>query len=229
MVSLHDVAPATAQQAMRWRDLVAAHTEGPACLLVVPRDGGGGWAEGAGLEWLRTRRAAGDEIALHGLTHRTPRGADGPELRWRSAEEVHARLRIGAGDLAGLGIAPSGFVAPAYAHPRAASRACRHLGLAWWATRLRLSSGAGGRTLPALGVGASTPLRRRWSPAAARGAARALARAPAVRLDLHPADLRHPPLEAAGLGLLELLLAQGRRPVLHEDLALGSRRGGGAT
>src|SRR5262249_32687831 len=91
VVSVHDVAPAPAGPAMRWRPLVAARTAGPVCLLVVPRHDGSRWDEGEGLEWLRARRAAGDEIALHGLTHRTPDGVDGPELRWRSAEDVHAR------------------------------------------------------------------------------------------------------------------------------------------
>jgi hypothetical protein len=60
------------------------------------------------------------------------------------------------------------------------------------------------------------------SPAAVRAAAGAFALAPAVRLDLHPADLRHPRLASAGRDLLERLLSQGRRPVTHA--ALGAAR-----
>ena len=70
-----------------------------------------------------------------------------------------------------------------------------------------------------MSLGASTELRRRLSPTGARAAARALASAPALRLDLHPADLRHARLAAAGIDLIELLLDQGRRPVTHESLA----------
>jgi hypothetical protein len=73
-----------------------------------------------------------------------------------------------------------------------------------------------------LGLGASTPSKRMLSPAAVRAAAGAFALAPAVRLDLHPADLRHPRLASAGRDLLERLLSQGRRPVTHA--ALGAAR-----
>jgi hypothetical protein len=68
------------------------------------------------------------------------------------------------------------------------------------------------------GLNGARPRQGNESARIARAAARALARVPAVRLDLHPADLRHPRLAAAGRDLLERLLSQGRRPATHAAL-----------
>jgi predicted deacetylase len=189
-------------------------------LLVVPRHHGGpAWRPGVALRWLRARAAAGDEVVLHGYAHLTPSGRDRGELRGRSRRDVWARVREGAEELRRVGVDPDGFIAPAYAHPRSTDVACAAAGLGWWATRTMLRSPAGDRRLPSIGVGASTALRRRLSPAAARAAARALAHMPAVRLDLHRWDLAHPDLAAADLELLALLLAQGRTLRTHGALA----------
>lgn len=56
------------------------------------------------------------------------------------------------------------------------------------------------------------------SPSVAVVLARALAGAPAVRLDLHPADLRHGRLARTVPALLDALLEQGRRPATHAEL-----------
>jgi uncharacterized protein len=219
VIALHDVAPATAGESARWRDLVAERTPGPVSLLVVPRyHGGPGWRAGPGLRWLRERDAAGDEPVLHGYAHLDRAGHDGAELRGRPPRDIGARVREGRAELGEAGLDARGFIAPAYAHPPAADRACRAAGLAWWATRLTLRGPGATRPLPSIGLGASTPLVRRVSPPAARAAARALVHAPVVRLDLHPADLRHRALARTGLELLDILLAQGRRPLTHAAL-----------
>lgn len=49
-------------------------------------------------------------------------------------------------------------------------------------------------------------------------AARAMAAAPRVRLDLHPADVRHPSLARSVRPLLEALLDQDRTVVTHARL-----------
>jgi hypothetical protein len=121
--------------------------------------------------------------------------------------QVETLIRDGLAELRAAGLPPEGFIAPAYAHPPAAAEGCRRAGLGWWATRASLAWEGGRRRRPSLGLGASTPSKRALSPAAVRAAAGALARAPAVRLDLHPADLRHPRLATAGRDLLERLLA----------------------
>ena len=219
MIAIHDVAPSTIAEAREWRALVADAVAGPASLLLVPRYGGrDSWRAGPSPGWARERARAGDELVLHGWSHTRRDGRDGAELAGRRPREVAALIAEGLGELRAAGLRPAGFIAPAYAHPAAAGESCRRAGLAWWATRAALAWEGGRRRLPSLGLGASTPARRALSPAAARAAARALAGQPAVRLDLHPADLRHPRLAAAGRDLLERLLAQGRRPVTHAAL-----------
>ncbi len=222
VISIHDVAPSTIAEAGEWRDLVAETVEGPASLLLVPRyRGRDSWRAGPAPAWARERASGGDEIVLHGWSHTRADGRDGAELAGRPPEQVEALIEDGLAELRAAGLSPEGFIAPAYAHPAAAGEGCRRAGLGWWATRASLAWDGGRLRLPSLGLGASTPSRRALSPAAARAAAGALARAPAVRLDLHPADLRHPRLATAGRDLLERLLSQGRRPVTHAALGQG--------
>jgi uncharacterized protein len=224
VVSIHDVAPSTLDEVEEWRATVASLTEGPASLLLVPRLGGrDSWRSGRPPRWARGRAAAGDEIVLHGYTHVRHDGRDGAELAGRRPADVRALIAEGLGELGAAGLEPAGFIAPAYCGPPDA--ACRAAGLDWWATRGSLRWSGGRRTLPSVGLGASTPLRRVLSPAAGRAAARLLAPAPVVRLDLHPADLRHRRLAAAGRELLARLLAQGRRPATHGALVHGWKPG----
>jgi uncharacterized protein len=219
VVAIHDVAPSSSAAAAALRERVAARTGGPVSLLVVPRRAGReSWRAGPEAAWLRARRDAGDEIVAHGWSHVGPGGRDGRELSGRPAAAVEAVIGAGLEELGAAGLSAEGFIAPSYVHPRGAHEACRRAGLRWWATRGRLCWGAGRRPLPSVGLGASTRTRRALSPAAAALGSRALAAAPAVRLDLHPADLGHGRLDRAAGELLDLLLAQGRRPVTHADL-----------
>ena len=208
VVSIHDVAPSTINEAREWRARVAELVAGPVSLLLVPRyRGRDSWRSGPARGWARERAADGDEIVLHGWSHVRADGRDGGVI-----SEGLDELRL-------AGLAPEGYIAPAYGRPSGAGDP----GLAWWATRGALAWDGGRRRLPSLGLGASTAPRRALSPAAARTAAQALAHARAVRLDLHPADLRHPRLAAAGRDLLERLLSQGRRPLTHAALARTGR------
>lgn len=219
VIAIHDVAPSTIDEAREWRALAVGLAPGPASLLLVPRyRGRDSWRAGPPAAWARERAGAGDEIVLHGFSHLRRDGRDGAELAGRRPPEIAALIRDGLAELRRAGLAPGGFIAPAYGHPGAAGEACREAGLPWWATRAVIAWEGGRRRLPSLGLGASSRARRILSPAAARAATEVLARAPAVRLDLHPADLRDPRLAAAGLDLLERLLAQGRRPVTHAAL-----------
>ena len=219
VIAIHDVAPSTLAEAGSWRALAAGLVPAPVSLLVVPRyHGRDSWRAGAARGWLREQAERGDELVLHGYAHMRPGGRDGRELAGRRAAEIAGLIDDGLEEMARSGIDTDGFIAPSYLHPPALDACCRDAGIAWWATRWTLSSARGRRALPSLGLGASTPGRRALSPAAARAAARLLAAAPAVRLDLHPADLRHPRLARAGRQLLETLLEQGRHPVTHREL-----------
>ncbi len=219
VIALHDVAPSTLAETVRWRARVAEVTGGPVSLLVVPRYGGrDSWRSGPGVAWIRERGRDGDEVVMHGYSHLSLAGRDGGELRGRDARSIATLIRDGVAEMREVGLAAEGFISPAYAHPARADASCRAAGLRWWATRGSLRSADGARRLPSIGLGASTPGRRALSPPAARLALRLLRAAPVVRLDLHPADLRHARLERAGMELLEALLDQGRRPVTHAAL-----------
>lgn len=223
IVAIHDVAPSTLAEAGMLRALVRSVIPGPVSLLVVPRMGGQEVWTQKSLDAFH-RWACGDEIVLHGYSHRG--ASDERELAACSEDEALARIATGRVELTTLGLPVRGFVAPCYAHTRATEAACRRSGLDWWATRGRLTWHHGSRPLPSLGVGASTRTKRIVSPIATPALAIALTPAPDVRLDLHPADLAHVPLLRAGMRLLSLFLEQGRALATHEDLVRARPRSG---
>lgn len=219
VISIHDVAPSSLDGARDLRARVARRVEGPVSLLVVPRNRGReSWRSGEGRRWLGERQDGGDELVVHGYTHVGRGGRDGAELRRRGSEAVRDVVGDGIAELGAVGLRAHGFIAPSYAHPRDAEAALLGSGLRWWATRGSLRSPQGRVALPSIGLGASTAPRRALSPAVAALAVRALTAVPVVRLDLHPADLAHRRLARAVDSLLGALLAQGRRPVVHEEI-----------
>jgi uncharacterized protein len=225
VIAIHDVSPSTVPAAERWRECIARVVGGPVSLLLVPRHRGReSWRAGPALGWAERRARAGDELVLHGYTHTRPNGRDGRELAGRGPADVAALIRDGRMELQTAGLEVAGFIAPSYSHPRSVGPACRAAGLRWWAGRSLLGGELGLRLLPSLGLGASSALRRLTSPRISRAAARVLSGVPAVRLDLHPADLDDRRLEVAGRELLARLLDQGRRPFTHA--AVGRAPGG---
>ena len=219
IVAIHDITPARVVHAEALREMIAGEAPGPASLLVIPRYGGvASWRAGGGAARLAELSRAGDEIVVHGYSHATPRGRDGPETARMSPESVGATVRAGTDELRRAGLAPAGFIAPAYGRARACGAACHAAGLGWWAGRLALHHPGGTVRLPSLGLGASSPVRRAFSPSCAGAAAAALRRVPVVRLDLHTADLGHPRLAVAARSLLRGLIGQGRSLSTHAAL-----------
>src|SRR5262245_30711987 len=122
VVSVHDVAPASAEQTSRWCSDVDSLGI-PVSLLVIP----GSWrgmclADAPDVARVLAGRAEhGDEIVLHGLTH-----AAGPEGPWArravgrlvargaaefaalSAAQAAQRLRAGRAALASAGLSAAG-------------------------------------------------------------------------------------------------------------------------
>ena len=155
-------------------------------------------------------------------------GLDDEETR----RAVHAGWRV----LKLAGIEPDGFVAPAYAYTDALRQALS-IRFSWWAGLLRvhrtqprldgLAADAGpargaasdpvaGPLAPAWSFGAAGPLTRAISPTIVR--AGALLPTSTLRIDLHPADLRHPRHMLA----LEWVLAYSsprRTAVTYRELA----------
>jgi predicted deacetylase len=120
------------------------------------------------------------------------------------------------------GIEPDGFVAPAYAYTRALRGELRSR-FRWWADLLRVHrTQASSRErprpplAPALSLATEGPFARSLSPALLRVGARLPTST--LRVDLHPADLRHPRHMMA----LERVLARNgtrRVAVTYRELA----------
>ncbi|HXD55033.1 MAG TPA: DUF2334 domain-containing protein [Solirubrobacteraceae bacterium] len=228
-VALHGIEPATFERCAVIRDWLGDHGVDRVTLLVIPaRDlHPVGERSPAMVSWLCERRAAGDSIAQHGFQHSPTRrgrvtlarshgefsGLDGDETR----RAVHAGWRL----MKLAGIEPDGFVAPAYAYT-AALRSTLRERFSWWAELLRVH-----RSVPVPGSPSTAPLAPAFSLASGGRLGRALSppliRAGALlptstlRLDLHPADLRH----ARHMMALEWVLgrSRARSAVTYRELA----------
>lgn len=235
IVSVHDVAPATAAAARRWcADLDERGV--PAALLVIP----GAWRlpalrddpELAG--WLRGRAARGDELVQHGWVHRRPTGEPGRgQLARRAVARVVARgaaefavlreaqalarLVAGRTELAAAGLDAPGFTPPGWLASPGTTRALRRLGYRYTTTHTGVRDLRSGDWHPALALshrpgGFGERAGAALMVAAARRAAR---RGADIRIALHPADLDRPGLREAALRAIDACLERGATPVTY--------------
>ncbi|MCD0448590.1 polysaccharide deacetylase family protein [Actinocorallia sp. API 0066] len=236
VVSVHDVAPATADAAASWlADLDARGV--PASLLVIPGEfaGGPGLADDPEFgRWLRALDAAGvHEVSLHGLTHtRQPGGA--PWRQWANAVlargagefsalnavEAHTRLVAGLEIMGEAGLSVDGFTPPGWLASPGTRLALSRLGFTYWTSQTGVHDLHRGRTLrmPALshrpgGAGERLGARVMTRAARALGGARR-----SFRIALHPADLERPGLRDAALHAVDVALRAGARPVTYRAL-----------
>jgi predicted deacetylase len=227
VVSVHDVSPATADETARW--CADADNLGiPVSLLVIP----GPWRGGQLDEQpeyarvLQQRMVHGDEIVLHGWSHRA--GPEGSRLRRtigrvvaRGAAEfaalderqAAARLRAGTDVLERLELPTVGFTPPGWLASPAAERALARAGFRYTTNHLgvrdlrqrRLHRAFALSQRPGGGAGTeqvAAALMRSWARLGARR--RAL-----VRIALHPDDLHRPGLRESTLRAIETVLAAG--------------------
>ncbi|WP_242891539.1 DUF2334 domain-containing protein [Actinomadura litoris] len=235
VVSIHDVAPSTAEPTARW--LADLDERGVPCtLLVIPGPFGGGAAlphDGPLVAFLHAAALRGHELALHGYAHE---GVPGGPL-WRrgvnqalargagefwslTANQAAGRLRAGRALLAEAGIEVTGFTPPGWLASPGTRRALAALGFTYWTSQLGVHHLPGGpvRRMPALshrpgGRGERTGAR------VMTGAARAFARTRTpFRIALHPADLTRPGLRRATLAAVDAAVAAGGRAVTYETL-----------
>jgi len=226
VVSVHDVAPATAAETATWlRELDARGV--PATLLVVP----GAWRgpalpkDPALVAQLHDAAGRGHEISLHGFDHTGVPGGLRTELLARgcaefaslSEWEALARLQRGRAVLQGLGFEPIGFTPPGWLASPGTRRAVRTLRFRYLTSHLGVRDLVDGTTfwMPAFsqrpgsfGERASAALVRTAAPQLAR-------RGNGVRIALHPDDLARPALRRASLEALDAALAAGARPMTY--------------
>ncbi|WP_158566932.1 DUF2334 domain-containing protein [Actinomadura craniellae] len=247
VVSVHDVAPATADEAAGWvADLDARGV--PATLLVIPGPYAGGPAlpdDAELVAFLHRAEHRGHELSLHGFRHAGRPG--GPAWRravnlavargagefWSLTEpQARSLLRAGLDVLADADIGVVGFTPPGWLASPGARRALAGLGFRYWTSQLAvhdLSRGRSGR-MPALSHrpgGAGEQAGARLMVGATRAFTRT--RTP-FRIALHPADLARPGLRSAALAAIDHALAAGGRPVTYEALVTRwAARGAGPT
>jgi predicted deacetylase len=187
-------------------------------------------------DWLRGRVADGDGVAQHGLRHMRTHpagplaslharvaGGRAAEFAGLDSQAAAAAVETGRALLAGAGLRPRGFVAPAYLYTRALRRELASR-FSWWADLWAVRTAARDLAAPALSLGTSSALRRATSPALLR--ARAAHAGAVLRLDVHPADFDH----ASHVAAIErvLALAAGRATATYDELASGRLVSAGA-
>ena len=221
-IVLHDVAPATWSACDRLLAALRQISDAPVTLLAVPRYHGSA-REGSFERWLVERAATGDEVALHGYTHRddgVPRSTvDFLRRRFYTRAEgefsdldvagATDRLRAGIDWLNELGLPPRGFVAPAWLLGREAWQALRAQAFDYTCTLRRIVLLPEHREVICQSqvYSHSSAWRRAASLLWNAGLARTQSAAPLVRLELHPADVDHPRLRRSWLALAERQLA----------------------
>jgi uncharacterized protein len=222
-VSIHDVAPPTWEDCARLLRTVREVAEIPLTWLVVPCYHGRTETSPAMEEALGELIVQGHELALHGFTHldSAPMSAG---LRSRFLRSVYTtregefaaltrleareRIRRGLDWFAERGWPVSGFVPPAWLLGDQAWQAVRECGLDYTTTFSHFHLLRQGRSVlsPSLVYAARNRAGRFWSPLAAGAGALLLARAPVIRLSLHPPDARDPRLLLHAQRLIERLL-----------------------
>jgi predicted deacetylase len=214
-VSIHDVAPATWAACRALADAIREVDAAlPLTLLVVPcYHGSSATVPSWYRDWLDARLQRGDEIALHGYTHRDDapparsalarlarRGYTAGEGEFAAISRTEAAQRIAAGlEWCGAqGWRVSGFVAPAWLMSAGTWRALGRFDFSYTTTLGRFYALRADRDVwsPSLVYSARAAWRRyasrRWNEALRL----ALRTAPLVRLGVHPADAQHPALVA---------------------------------
>jgi uncharacterized protein len=230
-VVLHDVAPSTRAACVRALAAVAQVADVPATLLAVPRYHGEA-ATPELVEWLSARQRRGDELALHGWSHRDDEKPGGAVDRLRrrvytrgegefwalSEREATRRIEAGVAWFRDNGWPPAGFVAPAWLLGPGAWQALATQRFEYTATLRELVHLPGRARVKSQSVvySTSSAWRRQtsllWNAAVAR-----LERGnPLLRLELHPRDADFADVRRSWQKVLERAL-RDRRAVTVAD------------
>ncbi|MBU6315924.1 MAG: DUF2334 domain-containing protein [Acidobacteria bacterium] len=236
IVSLHDVAPATFTESVRWLELVESRGM-VASLLVVPGPWRGCQMQGEHefVSWLHEATGRGHEVALHGWlhtkvedrlasplrkTHAALRARGCAEFAHLSEHGARHRLERGLDVLGGAGFEPTGFVPPGWMASAGARAAMASLGFEWTTTQWQIHFLHDATTARIASISQRpgsrvTDLARRGNRSAIDLVAR---RHSAVRIALHPDDLRHPELHDDTAWMLDRLTVAGHRSATYGSL-----------
>jgi predicted deacetylase len=235
-VVLHDVSPHTWPACERLLAALDEVAPVPVTLLVVADHHRKGGIEQfpAFLATIGQRCARGDEVVVHGLVHLDegppPRGprewfrrriytAGEGEFAVLPKDEAARRLCEGWDRLRALGLAPQGFVAPAWLMGPGTQAALREGPFAYTSTRreLILLPSRTRLSAPSLVWSVRSAWRRRLSAVLNEGLLRRAlahpARYPLLRLGLHPVDADHPEAVRFWQHALREALRHGRVPL----------------
>jgi predicted deacetylase len=235
LASIHDVSPRFEREVDQLLDLLSPHVGRRLAMLVVPNH----WGDSpivAGSAFARKLRRWADEgieMFLHGNVHRATATAESSHDRLRArwmtagegeflslgADEALARVRDGRALLEDIiGRPVVGFVAPAWLYSDGAKIALKQSGMLIAEDHLRVWSPATGETL------ASGPVIT-WASRTKPRLASSLLAAPivrkfpmrALRIGVHPPDVRHPALLRSIASTFKSAVAH-RRPSAYAGL-----------
>jgi predicted deacetylase len=238
-VVLHDVAASTRSACIRTLRAIAEVAELPLTLLAVPRYHGE--APSSDFDaWLGQRQQRGDEIVLHGYTHRDDLPPKGwlDRLRRRhytrgegefwALPEAEARKRIDAGIawFRDNDWALHGFVAPAWLLGPQAWPTLE--GFEYTATLRHIVRLPGRERTASQSIvySTSSPWRRRSSVAWNAIIARLERGNPLLRIELHPRDADYTAVRRSWQSILERALRDRRAATVADFVRLSSLPGG---
>ena len=243
VVSLHDVAPRTIDSSRRWMNLLDRYAL-RASLLVVP----GPWKGGPRLDnprhrasietvqWLRQRRALGDELVLHGWEHVEPQHpaaasthrqlvgtllARGCAEFWQlDGPQVRDRLHKGRSAMAIVGLSPAGFVAPGWLMSPATIGELQAEGFGHTSTHCQLIDLETGRrwNVPALSQRPGAASTGAAAKATVMIARRMIAARRPIRLAVHPNDLADSRCREAVLAIAAAAHRAGYESLTYGDV-----------
>lgn len=238
VVSLHDVASATAEPSRRWMELFEARGLNVS-VLVVP----GPW-QGLGpvdldwslCAWLRSLQASGHDIAQHGWSHIEPetstRGvaarsagrlvARGCAEFWHlDRAEASRRLELGRAVLGAVGVGVEGFVAPGWLMSPEARSAVNAAGFRYTTTHATVSDLMAGRDwpCPVLSQRPGSSLAGPGARATTHIAEWTVRRRRPLRIAAHPRDLDDQRATEAVLSSCDVAMDAGYQSITYAALA----------
>lgn len=244
VVSLHDVAPATAELSRRWLALLE-EVGIRATLLVVPGTWRGQSIDQSPkfVDWVKSAQERGHEVAQHGFSHQRHLGS---ETNWkrelvggllaRGAEEFwhlsYGRatelLMAGHSLFDSVGITTDGFVAPGWLMSPDAMTAAQRLGYRYTCTHQYIECLQENSRIfaPTTSQRPNSYLTRPTKVFNQLLISACASRLPVLRIGIHPADLVNVRLRNANLDLCKTLMIRGYRSTTYHDLVVSSSHQG---